>query len=1162
MRTHTSRVWSVLTLLLVATFAASFGLTRPAVAKQGPDNDRPAKTTDAGATKPAPAWLAAAKRGGLVSYAEPRETLANTLARQQLGASASQPELEAAAAKLLQDWKNRNYHGPDIKAYQKLLRNEQRALASGSSPAALGLAVTGTLRLFAVAVEFAGTDSATDFSHPVSVDDRTCITETLTLSGPLHNQIPPPGPRDNFSFWRPSFERADYEKLVFSTEGITERVRLDLTDPEDGKPGISIAGSTMRNYYNEVSGGRVRFDGGPKGVIAWIQLPHSEAYYGASACDGGEAGDIASMEGLPSNPEFGFGPRQLIADLTTAINTADPAFPWKDYDTTGDGYIDHVVIFHAGKDKSAGGGQQGYQAIWAHRSSVPGDNPDTPTIENTKYIASNGGTPDNPADDVRFAGYTMQYEDVETGVLVHEFGHDLGLPDLYDTTRGGESSVVWWDLMSTGSNTGKLIGTIPSHMSAWSKYALGWTDPQVITPTLTTQDVRLGQTSRPPAGTTQSVRVDLPPTELVYTDPSQSSDPSSTLAWWTNNDANLAEVTLTRDVALGSQTAPISVSYDIDFEIEEDWDYLFMEVSDNGGTSYTSLPGYLVDATETTTVTVGGPNYSDPNGNLKRFGGGNAFTGSSGGWLRVYHDLSAYAGKAVKLRFRYNTDDAFLERGAFIDNLAITSGATTIFSDPIEAPNGWTTAVKSGVGELPSAGWVLSNGTRLAPKYYLLEWRNADGFDKALLYTYNTILAEITADGRDEFRVDRVPSNVPGMVVYVRDTRYGSDPFGADNAILNVNGQFSDPPSDGPKGGLLVVDANFKPLRGPRNGQITTGQGTFPFEPFNNWSGRVQTTNAAFGLNNTPTITLTAATGTATAATTILTPTRYAPLPPVLGFHDALGYFPGVEQLATPVQSIPNRARIYAFSDPDASAVVPAKGYYPPRTPPGFTGVTQGSSVSNFETIIGTNDGPVNYNVGDAGDTNVTGEQSGNPGDYGVQYGNHFEVVSQSASGDYGVIRISNAERAANISGSINASLGAGKPVTVTVNIENTGGPAVLTAYSDFDESQATYVEGSATNGAVPVRASYAQLQAALKDGGVAAVRALAVQPGLATAVVWTSPSALPSGAKASFSYALLRKPGYQNVRVTNTLFGTSYPAAPQAVNQFGALVYLPVAAR
>jgi len=129
--------------------------------------------------------------------------------------------------------------------------------------------------------------------------------------------------------------------------------------------------------------------------------------------------DIASMESLPSNPEFGFGPRQLIADLITTINTADAAFPWKDYDTDGDSYIDHVVLFHAGKDKSAGGGQQGYQALWVHRSSVPGDNADTPAIENTKYIASNGGTPDNPADDVRFAGYTMQqYEDVETGVLV------------------------------------------------------------------------------------------------------------------------------------------------------------------------------------------------------------------------------------------------------------------------------------------------------------------------------------------------------------------------------------------------------------------------------------------------------------------------------------------------------------------------------------------------------------------------------------------------------------------------------------------------------------------------------------------------------------------------------------------------------------------------
>ncbi|KAB8143392.1 M6 family metalloprotease domain-containing protein [Chloroflexia bacterium SDU3-3] len=1140
MKRSLSYVWSRTAALMVLGLTCSLVAAPAAQAQRAPQEDGPG----AAATPTTSGRSLDLKRD--LSLQPPRETLLGAIARSQLGAGASAAQLAQKREELLDSWNAEHYHGPNAAAYAKLQQNEQRALAANSSPKAMGLGVEGTLRLFAVMVDFGGTDTATAFSHRTSVDDPTCITENVTATGPLHNQIPSPGPLDNFTFWQPSFEREYYEKLVFSTEGITERVRLDLTDPEDGKPGINLAGQTMRNYYEEVSGGHVQFDGGPKGVIGWVTLPHSEAYYGASACYDGESADMADMDGLPSNPYFGSGPKALIADLITEINKADPSFPWKDYDTDGDGLIDHVVIFHAGKDKSSGGGVQGYQALWAHRSSVPQNDPNF--VAHTK-------DPSDPTDrDIRFNGYTLQYEDVETGVLVHEFGHDLGLPDLYDTSRAGESNVVWWDLMSTGSNTGKLIGTHPTHMSAWDKYALGWADYKVVEPSAAPQELKLGQTSNPPAGTTQAVRVNLPPNHVTYTELQGSSNQ----AWWSNNDQNGAQNTITRDLSLAGRSAPLTLKFDIDHEIEEDWDYLFVEVSTNGGTTYTTLPG-VIDGTADPS-TVGGPSYTDPNGNLKRFAYENAYayTGSSGGWERVAHDLSAYAGQNIKLRFRYNTDEASLLRGSFIDNIVVREGITAIFSDGIESSDlkGWVPAVAAGIpGETLGAGWGFSDGTQEFPEYYLLEWRNTDGFDRGLKYGYNTIFSDITADGREQFRVDHTPVNAPGLLVWLRDSRYGVDPFGATNAPIAT---LEDLPSEGPKGGLLIVDANPQPLRGPRNGKITTGVGTFPYAPGNNWSGRVQAINSAFNLQGSPAVTLTLA--SLIGSDYVYTPTLQAALPAVNGFHDALGYYPGVERLDTAVATSAVRARRFALSDPDASVVVPASGYYSPKTPAEFVADSEGTTPSAYETIYSAD--IVNFlDLGSTAGVVVTGQHSGNPGSTNLQYGYHFEVVGQADNGSYGTIRVYNTKTAADSSATITPDGGITDPVTVKVVGQNVGSPAKLTVYSDFDEAAATYVEGSASDGAVPVKATLSQVQQILATKGVAGLDAVRAAPGEAIAVVLTGSATIDSGAKVSFSYKLTRTTMLA-VRVQNKVEVNDGAFTSLRLEQFGKINFLPISSK
>jgi M6 family metalloprotease-like protein len=69
------------------------------------------------------------------------------------------------------------------------------------------------------------------------------------------------------------------------------------------------------------------------------------------------------------------------------------------------------------------------------------------------------------------------------GVICHEYGHQLGLPDLYDTSvAGGRSTVGSWDVMDYPYTAapGGQAGANPSHFGAWSKKFLGFANPNQL----------------------------------------------------------------------------------------------------------------------------------------------------------------------------------------------------------------------------------------------------------------------------------------------------------------------------------------------------------------------------------------------------------------------------------------------------------------------------------------------------------------------------------------------------------------------------------------------------------------------------------------------------------------------------------------------------------
>ena len=161
-----------------------------------------------------------------------------------------------------------------------------------------------------------------------------------------------------------------------------------------------------------------------------------------------------------------------------------------------DGVIDHLQIVHAGGDEAAGDPNQGSDAIWSHRSRVQLQRAGSPLgvfavqagdAGSDRIVGNrfdNNTIPDHPTG-VWAYDYTVQPENGGLGVFAHEFGHDLGLPDLYDTsgnTGGAENNTAFWTLMSSGANIGDGgpdgIGDAPTDLGAWERIQLGWLEPQ------------------------------------------------------------------------------------------------------------------------------------------------------------------------------------------------------------------------------------------------------------------------------------------------------------------------------------------------------------------------------------------------------------------------------------------------------------------------------------------------------------------------------------------------------------------------------------------------------------------------------------------------------------------------------------------------------------
>ncbi len=113
-----------------------------------------------------------------------------------------------------------------------------------------------------------------------------------------------------------------------------------------------------------------------------------------------------------------------------------------------------------------------------------------------------------------------------------------------------------------------------------------------------------------------------------------------------------------------------SLKFSAWFDIEIDWDYAYAEVSTDGGETFAPLEGNVTTNT-------------NPNGNNR----GNGITGSSGGWITAAFDLSGYVGEHVLFRISYETDQAVLEEGIYVDDIEPLQAYTTTTALLTDSPN-------------------------------------------------------------------------------------------------------------------------------------------------------------------------------------------------------------------------------------------------------------------------------------------------------------------------------------------------------------------------------------------------------------------------------------------------------------------------------------------
>ena len=200
---------------------------------------------------------------------------------------------------------------------------------------------------------------------------------------------------------------------------------------------------SVHDYYSTCSGGKFdpQFD-----VYGPVTLSQNLAYYGGN-----------DYYGNDDKPE------QMVKE---ACEMLDDEINFADYDRNGDGWVDNVYIFYAGYSEAEGASAN---AIWPHAWDIWLGAQVRLQLDGV-YIGPYGCSQELNISNNKLVGI---------GVFCHEFGHVLGLPDIYSTNYSATSFTPGtYTLMDAGeynddSNT-------PPYLTAYERWVLGWHEPEII----------------------------------------------------------------------------------------------------------------------------------------------------------------------------------------------------------------------------------------------------------------------------------------------------------------------------------------------------------------------------------------------------------------------------------------------------------------------------------------------------------------------------------------------------------------------------------------------------------------------------------------------------------------------------------------------------------